>query len=132
VFECHERDRVEHCASLMRDHNVGFIPVVDDDGRVVGIVTDRDLTVRVLAEGLPPDIVVSEVMTHDVRVCHPSDPLRWAEEKMMTHRKSRLVVVDDEGRCVGVLSLADLAQAEKGGRTGKVLRVVTQREVCPH
>ena len=95
---------VEACARMMRDNHVGFVPVVDGRGQVVGVVTDRDLAVRVLAEDLPAETPVGEVMTRDVRICRFDDDVESAERKMASTRKSRLVVTDDGGRCVGVIS----------------------------
>jgi CBS domain-containing protein len=119
---------VEACARMMKDNNIGFLPVVDADRRVVGVITDRDLAVRVLAEGLPPETPVGNVMTRDVRVCYPDDTLQEAERKMSATQKSRLVVADDDGHCVGVISLADIAQGDTRRRAGGVLRAVTRRE----
>jgi CBS domain-containing protein len=128
VARCAEELTVEACARMMRDNNVGFLPVVDGRGQVVGVVTDRDLAVRVLADDLPSETPVGEVMTRDVRVCRFDDDLESAERKMAVARKSRLVVTDDGGRCVGVISLSDFAQAEPGARAAEVLRAVTRRE----
>ena len=128
VARCTESLTVEACARMMNDNNIGFLPVVDADKRVVGVITDRDLAVRVLAEGLEPETPVGTVMTRDVRICHPDDKLQEAEWKMSTTRKSRLVVADDDGHCVGVISLSDIAQADSRTRAGGVLRAVTRRE----
>jgi CBS domain-containing protein len=128
VARCAEGLTVEACARMMRDNNVGFLPVMDGRGQVVGVVTDRDLAVRVLANDLPAETPVGDVMTRDVRVCRFDDDLESAERKMGLARKSRLVVTDDGGRCVGVISLSDVAQAETGARAADVLRAVTLRE----
>jgi CBS domain-containing protein len=131
VAVCAELLSVRACAEIMRDERLGFMPVLDAAQEVVGVVTDRDLTVRVLAQGLPPTALVGEVMTRDVRVCHPGDGLQVAERKMASTMKSRLVVVDADGRCVGVLSLTDIAQADSRSRAGSLLRAVTRRESVP-
>jgi len=130
VFVCHEVDAVDECARTMRDQNIGFLPVVDAKGLVSGLVTDRDLTVRVLAENLSLSMPVSAVMTRDVRVCQAMDPLRTAERRMATVKRSRLVVVDDRGRCVGVISLSDIAQADSRAQAGHVLYEITQRRTA--
>ena len=132
VARCLETLSVQACAQMMRDNNIGFVPVLDADKQVVGVVTDRDLALRVLAENLPPETPVGHVMTRDVRICHPEDELRAAEWKMSAVRKSRLVVADDRGRCVGVISLSDIAQADNRNRAGSVLRAVTRREAPAH
>jgi CBS domain-containing protein len=128
VARCSETLSVQACAQMMRDNQIGFLPVLDADKQVVGVVTDRDLAVRVLAEDLPAATPVGRVMTRDVRICRPDDDLETAEWKMASTRKSRLVVADDEGRCVGVISLSDVAQADSRDRAGGVLRAVTRRE----
>ena len=126
VAVCRETDTVNHCARIMRDRNVGFLPVVDARGLVNGLVTDRDLTVRVLAEDLSLASAVGSVMTRDVRVCRARDTLRMAERHMADVKRSRLVVVDDTGRCVGVISLSDVAQADTRAHAGHVLYEVVQ------
>jgi len=130
VHVCHENDTVERCAQIMRERNIGFLPVVDAEGLVCGLVTDRDLAVRVLAEGRHPGTEVTAVMTRDVRVCRAKDPLRAAERKMAAVKKSRLVVVDDRHRCVGVISLSDIAQADSRPLAGHILYEVTQRRTA--
>jgi CBS domain-containing protein len=130
VFVCREEDSVASCAQLMRDQGIGFVPVVDARGQVSGLVTDRDLSLRVLAEKRDAATPVSAVMTRDVRVCHPEDDLLAAEAKMARTQKSRLVVVDGEGRCVGVISLSDVAQSESRAQAGNVLYAVTRREAA--
>jgi CBS domain-containing protein len=132
VARCLETLSVKACAQIMRDNNVGFVPVLDADKKVVGVVTDRDLALRVLAEDLPSETPVGRVMTRDVRICHPDDDLQIAEWRMSSLRKSRLVVADDEGCCVGVISLSDVAQADSRSRAGGVLRSVTRREAPSH
>lgn len=131
VAVCTELLSVQACAEIMRDENIGFMPVLDAAHQVVGVVTDRDLTTRVLAEDLAPTSLVGGVMTRDVRVCHPEDDLEVAEATMACAMKSRLVVVDAEGLCIGVISLTDIAQADGGSRVGTVLRAVTRRESAP-
>ncbi len=128
VITCSESDSVHWCAQLMRDWKIGFLPVLDRDKHVVGIVTDRDLAVRALAEGKPAFADCRSIMTRDPIVCRPDDDLRLAEEKMAAARKSRIVVVDEKGSCLGVISLSDIAQAENQRRAGEVLREVTRRE----
>src|SRR5262245_47113093 len=90
VFVCTEGDPVSRCAEIMRDRNVGFLPVVDDDQKALGLVTDRDLALRVIAGNRPLDTPVREVMTVDLVTCHPNEDLRSAEGRMTDARKSRL------------------------------------------
>ncbi|HEY7410549.1 MAG TPA: CBS domain-containing protein [Vicinamibacteria bacterium] len=129
LVSCAPTDTVARCAELMKERRIGFVPVLDADRRVLGVVTDRDLVLRVLAPGAAPSVPVSEVMTKEVVSCRSGDTLGAAEEKMALRRKSRVVVIDAEGRCIGVISLSDIAQAENRARTGKLLFAVTRREV---
>jgi CBS domain-containing protein len=131
VVVCAEGDTVADCARLMRDHCVGFVPVVDGGGQVSGVVTDRDLALRVVAASLAMETPVRTIMTRDVRICRPWDSLRSAERKMAAVRKSRLVVADEDGGCAGVISLSDIAQADTRALAGHVLYEITQREARP-
>jgi CBS domain-containing protein len=128
VETCRESDSVAACATLMADRVIGFVPVLDAEDRVTGVITDRDIALRVVSRRLDLDTPVRDVMTRDVRVCRPDDDLVSAEDHMAEARKSRLVVVDAEGRCQGVISRSDIAQSDHGARAGRVLREVTRRE----
>ncbi|HWV38347.1 MAG TPA: CBS domain-containing protein [Vulgatibacter sp.] len=97
-------------ARLMREEDAGIVPVVLD-GRVLGVITDRDLTVRVLAEGRDPGMVkCREVMTGDVQTCHPDDRLTDAVRIMGEENVRRLPVVGRDGRLQGILSMTDVAR----------------------
>lgn len=123
-------DPVVQAARLMRDHRVGFLPVCREDGKLVGVVTDRDLALRVLADGGAPDRPVRDVMTREVVACGPQDALVRAEELMARHKKSRLPAVDADGRVEGVLSLSDVAKHVDPQTVGTTLRQVSAREAC--
>lgn len=125
---CGESESAESAARLMRDHGMGFVPVVDAAGHAVGVLTDRDLAMRVLAAGLPATTPCARVMSRELVTCRPDDTLRRAEEKMREAQKWRIVVADGAGVCVGVISLSDVAQAEGAARTGAVLHDVLERE----
>jgi CBS domain-containing protein len=121
-------DTVQAAARRMREANVGFLPACDRSKKVLGVVTDRDLAIRVLAEGKPAGTRVEDVMTHEVIACRPEDDLRKAEELMMKNHVSRMLCVDAEGHLVGVISLSDIAQREESGRAAKTMRGVSERE----
>jgi CBS domain-containing protein len=112
----------------MRDANVGFLPVCDDAKRVIGTLTDRDLAVRVLAEGLSPNSPTQGLYTREVVACRPENDLQKAEALMAQHQKSRIPCVDIEGRLLGVISLSDIAQRESSSRTAQMLQQISQRE----
>ncbi len=126
------KDPVQLAARRMRDENIGFLPVCDSSMKVLGAITDRDIAVRVVAEGLPPTTAVGEVMTREVVACHPDDDIRRAEQLMAEHQKSRLMVTDDQGRLVGVISLSDITQIEDPSRAHQTIKRVTERESRLH
>ena len=109
---CGEQDSVNRAAQLMWDHDCGWVPVVDGDNRVTGVVTDRDACMAAYTRGrLLADIPVADVMSREVASCHADDRIEAAEERMRTRRVRRLPVIDDQRRLVGVLSLNDIARA---------------------
>jgi CBS domain-containing protein len=118
----------QDAARRMRDQGIGFLPVCDESRKVLGTVTDRDLTIRVLADARAAATPSGEVLTRESVTCSPDDDLRQAEQLMASHHKSRIMCVDAEGRLVGVISLSDIAQREKGARAAETLREVSQRE----
>nr|WP_199702035.1 CBS domain-containing protein [Jiangella rhizosphaerae] len=102
---------VADAARAMRDHDIGDVLALDE-GLVWGIVTDRDLVVRVLAEGMDPDATtVADVCSGDLVTVRPGDDAGRAVELMRSAAVRRLPVVDDQGRPQGVVSLGDLALA---------------------
>jgi CBS domain-containing protein len=123
---------VREAARRMRDLNLGFLPIVDDAQQLVGVLTDRDIALRVVADDRPADVPVDEVMTEDVVSCRPDDDIERAEELMRVNQKARLVCLDEAGRVAGVISLADIAQYEDETRAGSVIADVTARETDVH
>jgi CBS domain-containing protein len=121
-------DPAETAARLMRDENVGFLPVCDRSMRILGVVTDRDLALRVVAESRTASTPVKDLMTRDVLACKPRDDIRRAEELMGTHQKSRIMCVDDAGCLVGVISLADIVQSDDEGPAQETMRRISSRE----
>ena len=127
-----EKDTAQQAARMMRDENIGFIPVCTDGGRVVGAITDRDIVLRVAADGGAFLTPIGKFMSRDLVLCRAGDDLARVERAMADKRKSRVVCVDDAGHAIGVISLSDIAQHEDKGRTGELLRSITQREARPH
>jgi len=129
VYSCSETATAQQCARLMKAHNIGFVPVVDDQKRVVGVVTDRDLALRLVAEGRPATDPVSELMTfRDLLTCKPDEDIEVLEARMAREKKARALVVDDEGTCIGVISLSDVAQFEQPERAARLLHDLVHRE----
>jgi CBS domain-containing protein len=124
-----EKDTALKAAKLMRDENIGFVPVCGDGGKVVGTVTDRDIVVRLAADNGSLATPLGNVMSRDPVVCTPKDDLSRIEQLMEDKRKSRVVCVDEGGRPIGIISLSDIAQLEDKARTGTMLCNITRREV---
>ena len=96
-------------ARLMRDSDVGPLPVADE-GRLVGVLTDRDITIRAVADGKDPfSTRVDEVMTPKVVCCLDTDDVERAAEMMQSAQLRRLLVVSEDGRLAGIVSLGDIA-----------------------
>ena len=113
VIWCAGYETAHAAATLMKEHGVGTLPVLDDpDSRkVIGIVTDRDLCVKVVAAGLDPRFAeVRECMNRDVMTCHASAEAEMALEYMMRGRVRRLPVVNRVGALIGIVSIDDLAR----------------------
>jgi CBS domain-containing protein len=117
---------VAYAAKMMRNEDVGIAPIVEGD-RLVGVLTDRDIAVRVVAEGLDPERVkVFEVASRDVVTLDPGQDLDEALRLMARHQVRRLPVVEEDGRLVGVVAQADVAEAADERRTGEVVEQISR------
>jgi CBS domain-containing protein len=101
-------DTIEEAAQEMRDGDFGLVPVVEDE-QLVGVVTDRDIAIRAVAEGKDPSTPVSEVMSGGVVWVNEDDSVEDAARIMSEHQIRRLPVVDSEQHLVGIVSLGDFA-----------------------
>ena len=116
---------VSYAAKMMRDEDVGFAPIVDGD-RLIGTLTDRDIAVRVVAEGRDPDeTLVREVATNNLITVEPEDDLDEAMKLMARHQVRRVAVVQG-GRLVGVVAQADVAREGKDKQTGQVVEEISE------
>lgn len=112
-------------AGLLKSENVGSLPIVEDD-RLVGVITDRDLAVRVLAEGRDAETPVSEIASTDLVTIDPQQSLEEAARLMAEHQLRRLPVCEEDGRLVGILAQADLAQSGHDSLTGETVQQISQ------
>ena len=118
-------DSIQNAACIMRDEDAGAVPVVDN-GRAVGIVTDRDIVVRVVAEGGQLSRPVRDIVSGTLVSVTPDMSTREAAELMSEHQIRRLPVVEN-GRLVGIVSIGDLAVKEgKDGRIGDTLQHISE------
>jgi CBS domain-containing protein len=117
VQVCRATDTLDRAATLMWDHDIGALPVVDDNGRVIGMITDRDAFMAAyMRGGALRDIPVEVAMARNVVTCGTDDTDTAVAEMMAKHKIRRVPVVDETHRPVGVLSLNDLARTMAHGR----------------
>jgi len=117
-------DSIQVAARIMKEEDVGVVPIVEN-GRTVGIVTDRDIVIRAVAEG-GSDRAVREIATTDLVFVKPDSSTREAE-KLMSDRQIRRLPVVENGRLVGIVSLGDIAVKEgKDSRTGDTLENISE------
>jgi len=124
-----EKDTIFKAATVMADAGIGFLPICDARMRVVGVVTDRDLTTRALAKRLTPETTsAAMVMSSPVVTCLATADVGDAEDLMAAERKSRLVITDADGKLAGIVSLADLIEQVRGRKSLETVRAVLWRE----
>lgn len=121
---------VDQVAQMMRSEDVGPVPVVDNfqTKMLIGIVTDRDLAIKVVAEGRDPGATrVQDVMTRDVATCQPEDDLQAALDKMAAYQVRRIPVVDHYGAIVGIIAQADIATRQENTlKTAEVVEEISK------
>jgi CBS domain-containing protein len=118
---------VAYAAKMMKDENVGFAPIVEGD-KLVGTVTDRDIATRVVAEGKDAENTkVKEIATTDLVTVDPDQGLEEALRLMAQHQVRRLPVVEEDGRLVGVLAQADVAQDASPEQTGRLVEQISEK-----
>jgi len=127
---CLPTDSVKRAAELMKRENVGPIPVIESEEtrKLVGIITDRDLALKVIAEGCDPDSTqVESVMTRKVTSCRADDPLQKAMDLMSEHQLRRITIVDKSNVILGIISQADIATRQnKPEKTADVVKEISQ------
>jgi len=123
-------ETIRRAAEVMKTEDVGAVPVIDDptSRKLVGIITDRDIVVNVLAEGKDPaSLQVQEVMSRNPVTCRAEDPIDHAMDRMAQHQVRRIPVVDGKSRVVGIISQADLAtRIDLPEKTANVLEDISQ------
>ena len=112
----------------MRDNSIGFLPVCDGAGKLIGALTDRDLAVRVCAEGRSPDTPVRDAMTTPAISCSEDEPVTRAESLMREHQIIRLPVLGPGDNLVGVISLVDVVAKVRGGEALRIARALLGRD----
>ena len=127
---CTPQASVQEVAQLMQEADTGVIPIVESEGnqRLVGLVTDRDLAIRVLAEGRGGDTRVAEAMSAEIAGVSPNDDVKTVRRLMEERQVRRVPVCDEQGRCLGIISQADLALDDdvSDKQVGKTVEAISQ------
>jgi len=119
-------DSVVDAAKLMRGEDAGIAPIVDGD-RLVGVLTDRDITVKVVAAGKDPATTkVEEIASTNLVTIDPEQNLDEALRLMAQHQVRRLPVVEEDGKLVGIVAQADIARHTDAERTGEVVEQISE------
>jgi len=129
VISAEPHDSAASVALLMKNNNIGPVPIVDNQRSkmLVGIITDRDLAIKVVAEGRDPRTTpVMQVMTTDVITCRADDDIETALDAMATQQVRRIPVIEDGNKLLGIIAQADIAtRMDKPEKTGKVVREIS-------
>lgn len=125
VQTCSPTQTIQQAARIMAEIDAGFLPVGEGD-RLVGMLTDRDIAVRAVAQGRGPDTLVRDCMTLDVKYCYDDDDIADVVRNMAAIQVRRLPVVNNHKRLIGVVSISDLAKAADPTLTGRALGTITQ------
>jgi CBS domain-containing protein len=127
---CLPNDMVEKVAQLMKRENIGSIPVIDNEqtNKLIGIVTDRDLTLKIVAEGRDAKSTkVEAVMTRTVVTCRAEDDLQKALDEMSGHQLRRIPVVDSDNKILGIIAQADVAtRVNQPEKTAEMVKQISQ------
>ena len=127
---CTPGDAVSKVAQMMKREDIGPVLIIDNERSktLVGIVTDRDLAIKVVGEGRDPQKTkVEEVMTHKLITCHADDSIENAMKAMAQYQLRRIPVVDDNNRLVGIISQADVAtRVDEPEKTAEVVKEISQ------
>jgi CBS domain-containing protein len=116
---------IRDAARLMAEMDAGIMPVREGD-RLVGMITDRDIAVRAVAQGRGPDTPVREVMTDEVKYCYEDDDTNDVARNMADIQVRRLPVLTREKRLVGIISLGDMAVSDEAGKAGEAVAGISQ------
>jgi CBS domain-containing protein len=119
---------VVEAARLMREDDIGSLPITDDE-KLVGMITDRDITTRVVAEAADPGMMaVGDVYSRDLISVEPDKDLEEALQLMARHQVRRLPVVEN-GRLIGIIAQADIALSENETKTGELVEAISEPTV---
>lgn len=114
VITCRGDDTLAEAARAMWEHDIGCVPIVDAEQRVIGMLTDRDVCMAAYTQGAPLHTIgIPIAMASRVLSCRPGDSIASVERAMAAAQVRRIPVLDDAGRAIGIVSLNDLARASQ-------------------
>jgi CBS domain-containing protein len=133
-FCCLKTDSIQEATKLMKTHDVGAIPVVSDceSHHLIGIVTDRDICLKIVEPGKAITSKVSEAMTKTVATSHADDTIESCEAQMELYQVRRIPVVDSKGNCVGIVSQADIAFHDSSEHTSRTVAAISRHRTKKH
>jgi CBS domain-containing protein len=126
---CIPSDTTQRAAQVLRDQDIGSVPVVADQEsrKLIGIITDRDICCSIVAEGLDPrSTIIEKYISEQPVTCREGDNLDQCERAMQEHQIRRIPVVDGEGRCLGIVAQADLALKDKPEKVTKTVAEISK------
>jgi CBS domain-containing protein len=108
---CRDTDSVYDAVQIMKQRNTGVVPIVDQNDQCCGIITDRDICMQVILNSLDPKSTrLQSVMTKELLTCKPDDDINQVLAQMESRQVKRMIVTDENNRCVGIISEADIVQ----------------------
>ncbi len=126
---CVPGDTAQSVAKIMCEHNVGSIPVVTDQQsrKLTGIITDRDLCCSIITQGLDPkNTSIQQYMRQNPVACRDGENLDSCEQAMQKHQIRRIPVIDETGRCIGIVAQADLALKDQPEKVSKTVAEISR------
>jgi len=128
---CVPTDTIQRAARILRDEDVGALPVVADQQslQLIGMITDRDICCSAVADGHDPkNTTIEQYISAEIVTCRDGENLDQCERAMQQHQIRRIPVVDGEGRCIGIVSQADLALKDKPEKVSKTVAEISKRQ----
>lgn len=125
---CGPNSIIQDAARIMADKSVGSVPVLNDAGEPVGIVTDRDICCGAVAKGRTNETPVSEVMSTDLLTTTPDEDVSSCCDKMEERQVRRAVVTDNTGKCCGMIAQADIARDADGEETAELVQEISKSD----
>ncbi len=121
-----EKDTIREVARIMKDSDTGVVPVVDDGRKIIGLVTDRDIVVRGVAEGKDVEnLRVNDIMTKSVRSVREDATINDALQLMSSADIRRVAVVNQNDELVGIVSIGDISTSTSSGKVGQTLESIS-------